>query len=337
MTEAEHNHEAVPDDTVPEEMPDETVSDEEVHFETNNIVFQYGEDDRVVQIPVPALAEDGYRQAWRGVFRQYRMPAESVTAIMSEWEPTPTDEAFTQRNFPNLLERRAVFSRPEPEGWPEAIAGARRLREAVARAQEQQELENRVEEMKNDIAAAPERIGLPLLRTGSEPPELLASHALIPGGLYVVVAGVAPTPRGTLNMQWILRNQLEEKNIAFETVLAEAGENLKRGLRMVLRGDGLEGSDGRILHVEGVDATHMPAAAVSLPDFTERVIDILDGDRFVAGFPCEDHLFVARADTPSAAKVSEMVSAPHECGSDVTPTVLLLEPDGMRVLEQFPR
>ncbi|MEV5650140.1 hypothetical protein AB0L57_17990 [Nocardia sp. NPDC052254] len=180
----------------------------------------------------------------------------------------------------------------------------------------------------------PDPIAIPLLRTTSEPPSPLASHVLIPGGLYVVVAAVGPTPRGTLGMNWVLEHHLEGMDFTFGDIRAEAAQNLRNGLRMAMAGNG---ADIQVLHVEGVDATHMPAGAVSLSDFPERVADALGGDRFVAGIPCEDHLYVARADTPSAALVSEMVAAPHDCGSDLIPTVLLLEPAGMRILEQYPR
>lgn len=317
---------------------DGAVPNDAVHDEINHIIFQYGPANEIARGAAPVLTDDGFRQAWRSVFRVHRMAAESVTGLMSDWTPTATDEAFIARNFPNLLERTAVSQRPEPDGWGEAIAQARLVREAAARQLQQEAVDRQLQDMRKDIAEISERVSIPLLRTASEPPPFLASRALIPDELYVVVAGVAPTARGTLNMKWVMENELARDGVTFEDVLADAAASLGGGLRLVARDDGIEDSDGWILHVEGVDDVYMPAGAVALPDFAERMSDVFGGgDRFVAGFPCEDHLFVAPADTPSAAKVSELVSEPHECGSDVTPTVLLLEPGGMRVIEQIPR
>jgi len=114
---------------------------EAVHGEVNHIIFWYGLTDETVAAEVPVLTEDGFRRAWRTVFRIHRMPAESVHRIMSDWAATASDEAFIARNFPNLEERTAIFERPGPDGWEEAIAHALVVREAAERQVRQDALD----------------------------------------------------------------------------------------------------------------------------------------------------------------------------------------------------
>lgn len=304
---------------------------EAVRDEVNIVIFRYGESGKMADTTVPVLVEDGYRQAWRTVIRQHGMTAESVTGIASDWAPTEADESFLRKNFPNLREVSAAFTRPEPDGWDQALAVAEQARQEAERQLEQEE--RRRANRTDREAGSDEPLMIPMLRTTAEPPPLMASRALIPGQLYVVVAGVAPTPQGSLGMHWVLEKHVQEAGFTFEDVLAEANANLGEGLRTVLRG---ETARDRVVHFQGIDSRHMPAAALALPGFTDRVAGLIGGDRFVAAFPCEDHLYFARADTDAAGALADLVREPHDCGSDLIPTVVLLEPAGMRVLVQFP-
>ncbi len=305
---------------------------EAVRDEVNIVIFRYGDSGQMADTTVPVLVEDGYRQAWRTVIRQHGMTAESVTGIASDWAPTEADETFLRKNFPNLREVSAAFDRPGPDGWDQALAAAEQARQEIERQLEQEESQraNRTDRE----AGSDEPLMIPMLRTAAEPPRQVASRELIPGQLYVVVAGVAPTPQGSLGMHWVLEKQVQEAGFTFDDVLAEANANLGEGLRTVLRG---ESARERVVHFQGVDSRHLPAAALAIPGFTDRVAGLIGGDRFVAAFPCEDHLYFARADSDAAGVLADLVREPHDCGSDLIPTVVLLEPAGMRVLVQFPR
>ncbi|MFC9440451.1 hypothetical protein [Nocardia sp. NPDC057030] len=121
---------------------------------------------------------------------------------------------------------------------------------------------------------------------------VLAIHAeweLIPNQLYLLAARVAPTPRGTLGMSWVMRNQVD---------------------------------------------TFMPAAAIAAPDFHDRLVELLGGDRFVAGISCHDKLHVVRADSGWLGDLEQMVFAADHLEEDLVPTLLAIEPGGIRIIKQ---
>ncbi|WP_153411992.1 hypothetical protein [Nocardia macrotermitis] len=305
---------------------------EAVRDEVNIVIFRYGESGKMADTTVPVLVEDGYRQAWRTVIREYGMAAESVTGIASDWTPTAADESFLRKNFPNLREVSAAFTRPDADGWDQALAAAEQARQEAERQLDQEE-RHRANRTDRE-AGSDEPLMIPMLRTAAAPPPLLAHRELVPGQLYVVVAGVAPTPTGSLGMHWVLEKHVQDTDFTFEDVLAEANANLGEGLRTVLRG---ESARDRVVHFQGIDSRHLPAAALALPGFADRVSGLIGGDSFVAAFPCEDHLYFARADSEASATLADLVREPHDCASDLIPTVLLLDPAGIRILAQFPR
>ena len=95
-----------------------------------------------------------------------------------------------------------------------------------------------------------------MLRMVTSPPPLSAYRTLLPNQLYVLVARVAPTPRGTLAMNWVLQNQLVGAEVAFDDLLDEAFVNLAEGLKITGYSSD-EGSD-TLLEFTGVDAVHLP-------------------------------------------------------------------------------
>ena len=125
-----------------------------------------------------------------------------------------------------------------------------------------------------------------MLRMVTSPPPLSAYRTLLPNQLYVLVARVAPTPRGTLAMNWVLQNQLVGAEVAFDDLLDEAFVNLAEGLKITGYSSD-EGSD-TLLEFTGVDAVHLPAAAIAIPNFCVQMASALGGDRFLAGITCHE-------------------------------------------------
>lgn len=278
---------------------------------------------------VPATLEEGVRQAWGQVFRRRRVPAEQVLAIHAEWEPSAADREFMTRNFPNLASVTFTFERPEPDGWPAAFERAAAVgaqREAAA-----QDLQATFDSAHGDPEAdAP--VLLPLLRMVQLPPPLSASRELIPNQLYLLAARVAPTPRGTLGMSWVMRNQVDSGEVDFDEVLTEAFSNLSDGMRIGV-GESEDRTE-RLLSFEGQTPTFMPAAAIAAPDFHEQLVELLGGDRFVAGISCHDKLHVVRADSSWLGDLERMVFAADHLEEDLVPTLLAIEPGGIRILKQ---
>ncbi|WP_194832224.1 hypothetical protein [Nocardia sp. XZ_19_369] len=279
---------------------------------------------------VPAESDDGIMQAWGQVFRRRRVPAESVVAIHAEWAPSAADHEFMTRNFPNLGNVTFTFERPEPDGWPAALAHAAIVRETALRRAAAQDLLPAFDA--DGDQDAPERVLIPMLRMVQLPPPMSASRALIPNQLYLLAARVAPTPRGTLSMSWVLRNQVDSGEVDFDAALAEAFSNLSDGMRIGV-GESASGAD-RLLFFEGTTTTFMPAAAIAMPNFHDLLVEHLGGERFVAGISCHDKLHVVRADSGWVGDLKRMVFADDHNEEDLVPTLLLVERDGISILEQ---
>ncbi|WP_433660366.1 hypothetical protein ACQPW1_46960 [Nocardia sp. CA-128927] len=286
--------------------------------------------DEPALIDVPAEIDDGIEQAWGKVFRQRRMPAENVLEIHAEWAPSAADQEFMQQNFPNLGGVTFIFERPEPGDWPAALEHAAEVRAVVMSRATTQNLLSNFTAQDDPEAAAP--VLIPMLRMVQLPPPMSASRELIPNQLYLLAARVAPTPRGTLSMSWVLQNHVDSGAVDFDEELAEAFSNLWDRLRIGVGADA-EGTN-QLLSFEGQTTTFMPAAAIATPNFHDRLAEHLSGDRFVAGISCHDKLHVVRADSSWVDDLEQMVFAADHVEEDLVPTLLLIEPDGIRILKQ---
>lgn len=297
----------------------------------NVVAFRISGLDEVAVTDVPDDVDDGVAQAWRKVFRQRRVPAEKVVEIHMEWAASAGDHEFMGRNFPNLGDVSFNFERPAADGWAAAREHAAAIREVAM----QELVEEEQAAAPNGVAAGDDPAMpplIPLLRMVTSEPPLSASRTLIPNQLYVLAAWVSPTPRGTLGMNWVLKNFVEQEQINFDDVLAAAYADLWENVTVGAY-DAKDGTD-RMLQLEGNSLTFMPAAVVASPQFREKMAEYLGGDRFLAGISCHDHLHVVRADSAYAEGLQEMVFGSDHVEEDLVPTMLLIEPDGMQIVSQ---
>ncbi|MDQ0376723.1 hypothetical protein [Amycolatopsis thermophila] len=277
----------------------------------NLVAFQaHGLDDPVVA-SAPTVADDALRQAWAQVRAERQVQPADVTAVYSEWEPSAEDLGFVALMFPGARHTYS-FDRPGPDGWAAAFAEAERV------LAEQ---------------AAPAPVLLPVLWSASSPrAELLGSiphHPLVPGRLSVGLAHVGPTPRGTLGMNHLTTHGYQEAGSPpFAELMAEAGANLKRGLRVT----GHRGERGDLLHLTRED--WLAGSALALDDFGEQMARNLGEERLVVGLPCPDELVVAGADSGWAEVIHEQVLGSEYDTTELVPCVVLLEPGGMRLLAE---
>lgn len=110
-----------------------------------------------------------------------------------------------------------------------------------------------------------------------------------------------------------------------------ACDNLRDGLR--IEGERCELGDLVTMH-RGEHS--VAAAAVALPDFHERLSDIVSDDRLIVGLPCQNHLLVTGASSGYADYVREAVlTSPHP-PDELTPSVLLVERSGMHLIAERP-
>lgn len=310
------------------------MSDSRDLVDANVVAFHFDQPREATVTHVPTLADDGIERAWRNVFVEHRFLPEDVTAIACEWKPTDADQQFMSRKFPNLKDVSFNFERPEPDGWPAAFERAQAARVEAMRNHPELAGDPPVSQGSTpepDNARPPDFVLLPLLRMGPNPPPDSAYRTLIPNVLYLCAANVGWTPRKTLAMQWVLQSFLNNE-FTFDGVLDEGFANLARALQI----EDMSSEDGseHLLVFKGKTPLHMPAAAVALPGFHQRLSQILGGDRFLVGITCHDKLHVMRADSTRTWYMREIVFENDHLEEDLAPTLLLLERDGMQIVEQ---
>jgi hypothetical protein len=299
----------------------------------NVVAFRYGPADQVALAHVPARANDGISQAWQNVLGQHRILSNQIVEVHAEWEPTAADYEFIGENFPHLPRVTFNFERPESGDWDAALRQAAAIRAAAMDKMHAQQATANPGAPLTD-PEAPEPLAIPMLRMVTSPPPLSAYRTLLPNQLYVLVARAAPTPHGTLALNWVLQNQLAVTGVAFDDLLDEAFANLAAGLTTTGYSLG-DGSGTDILEITGHDTVHPTAAAIAMPNFREQIASILGGDRFLVAISCHERLQVARADSEvGTTALKEMVFAHEQQQEGVVPTLLLIEPHGMRIVAQ---
>ncbi|MEV4756668.1 hypothetical protein AB0J86_16345 [Micromonospora sp. NPDC049559] len=276
---------------------------------------------------VATLDEDGIRQAWERVAREHRARPDEVVALHSEWAATETDLAFVGAVFPDA-KLTHNFDRPGPDGWEQAFQAAAQV---MAQAQGQQLAEEAADRM-----AHAEQNGelLPVLWSASSPnaSTMLAAMphwSLVPGRLFVGLAMVAPTPRGTIGMSHLTHDAHQRiGSPALGDLIGQASESLARGLRV----DGRRSDRGDLLamHREG----SLAASALALPDFYERMSETLNDERLVVGLPCPDDLIVAGANSGWPEEIRRMVLESTYPTTELVPSVLLVDRAGIQLLAE---
>jgi hypothetical protein len=283
----------------------------------NAVVFRYSVGDNVVITDAPARADEAISQACQKVIGPHRIVTNQIVAVHAEWEPTAAD-------FPNLAETSSNFERPESGDWDAALQQAAATRAA---AMHEKPLQEGVQE------AMREPVIIPILRMTTSPPPMSAYLTLLPNQLYVLVARATPTPRGTLSLSWVLQNHLIGADITFEDLLDTAFVNLGAGLKIT--GHSTDDGSETLLEFTGVDTVHMPAAAIAIPNFHEQVASFLGGDCFLAGITCHDKLHIVRADSDFfTTALEKLVFATEQQHEDLLPTLVLIEPNRMRIVAQ---
>jgi hypothetical protein len=290
----------------------------------------------------PTQAEDCVRQAWAAASQQHQAAPWEVTALHSEWEPSAADQRFIENTFA-AAQVTYNFARPGPDGWEAAFAAARQTmaeaaeREQQAAGREQQaagrEQMARAEQDSQHVAEHGQL--LPVLWSHRSPQrdmlELLPSHELVPGRLFVTLATVARTPHGKIGMNHVTKGGL--KGRSFADLMEAAMKQLSTGLRVEVRNDRERPELGQMLSVcrDGPFA----ASAVALPNFHQFMSDALGTDRLVVGLPEPDSLVVVAEASAAASDLLRRSVLGTQCPpGPLVPTVLSVTRSGYTVLAE---
>jgi hypothetical protein len=160
--------------------------------------------------------------------------------------------------------------------------------------------------------------------------QFLPYYELVPERMFVTLARVAPTPRGTIGMNHVTQAQLQEHS--FADLMAVAAEELRTGLQIEVRGDPQRPDWGKLLTLrrDGPFA----ASAVALPDFHQQMSDALGTDRLVAGMSDPDGLMVAAQASGWARELQRGVPRARCPDGPLVPTLLLVTESGYTVLAE---
>jgi hypothetical protein len=271
----------------------------------------------------PTRADDCVQQAWSKVQRENGAATKHVTALHSEWEPSPDDIAFIRKNFPKAR-FTYNFSRPGPQGWDAAFAAARQTIEESAAAHAKQKMDQ--------ISEHGEL--LPVLWSGSSPKrdmlQYLPHHALVPERLFVALATVAPTPQGTIGMNHVGHSGLEGR--PFDDLMGEASNNLAHSLRIEGRSDPDHPEKGQLIVVQRTGPC--AASALALPDFHGRISALIGQDQLTVGVPEPDTVVVTAAGSGWEEDVEQAVLRSPCPPSEMVPTVLSMTSGGVQILAE---
>ena len=171
---------------------------------------------------------------------------------------------------------------------------------------------------------------LPILWSGSAPHasmlSVLPHWPLIPGRLFVALARVAPTPRGTIGMSHLTHDAHQRLGSpAIADLMAQASAALTRGLQCDRRSSGLIA-----LHREG----SLAASALALPDFYQQMSGLLNDKRLVVGLPCPDQLVVAGANSGRTQEIRQMVLESPYPDTELVPSVLVVDRVGFHLIAE---
>jgi hypothetical protein len=295
---------------------------------TNMVVFLLarGEGEHAIA-GAPTRADDCVRQAWERASREHRARPDEVTAVYTEWEASEKDNRFIAETFPRA-ELSHSFTRPTDGDWESAFAAAR---QAMARAEQRRQAEDaadRMEYVRHHGGL------LPVLWSGSAPNAPLMRSAmpywaLVQERLFFALATVGPTPTGTIGMDHLTHDAHQRLGAPpLPELFARAADGLRRGLRI----DARSSEQGQLLtmHREG----GMAASAVALPDFHQRMSQLLGDERIVVALPGPDELAVAGAGSGWPETLRQMVLSSPYPTAELAPTLLLVDRSGVQLLAE---
>lgn len=290
---------------------------------TRNVVVFRLKRGRAAVANAPTQADDSVRQAWATVEQETGARPKDVLELHSEWQPSAADAEFIATTF-----RKARFTfnftRPDEDGWEAAFAEARQI---VERAGDD-EASRRMDQVDHDGEL------LPVLWSNASAKrqmlDLLPHLPIVPGRVFVSVATVAPTPRGTIGMNHITHGGLAGRS--FDDLVTQAAVNLADGLQIDGHRDPERPERGHLLVMrrDGPFA----ASALALPNFHERLAGLIGQDRFLVGVPEPDTL-LATAD--NSGWVDELRRAVLESPcppSEMVPTLLAVDAKGVTVVAE---
>lgn len=273
----------------------------------------------------PTMAEDSVRQAWNMARREHGARAEDVVELLAEWEPSAADRAFIERTFPGATVGY-TFPRPNPGQWQAALAAAHEQMLSVAA----ERIGDRMDQVEREGEL------LPLLWSESSPQaDMLGAvphYTLVPDGLHVSLAMVAPTQQGRIGVSHLTHHQFGADGQwheagSFDELYETACENLASGLRIDEYEDGVLD-----LHRDGSVAD----AAVCLRNFHSFIGDLLGADRFVAGVYCPQHVLLAAESSPQADTVRSMIMESEYPTWESVPCLLRVDRRGVSILAERP-
>ncbi|MFI6042114.1 hypothetical protein ACIA8C_10800 [Nocardia sp. NPDC051321] len=293
----------------------------------NVVVFQLNSNDKdLITAAAPAQAHDSVRQAWQQAKGQRHFQPSDVTRVHSTWQPADADRDFLAATFPEA-EHSHLFERPEGDDWTDALEYAKRVMDEV----ENIKLRQRSEE----TFAQAERVGewLPILHSAAEPLPFSASLPLVEGKLYFGFARVTTTPEGRIGMSHLTRSKFDAMSIeAIEELALEALGNVKSGLNFKVAPDEQLGTLAT-LERDGPCV----ASAILLDDFHEKCAEQVGADRLVVGLISPDHILIAGADSGQVEHIRQAVLTSPDTGTELVPSLLLIDADTIEVIAERPR
>jgi hypothetical protein len=276
---------------------------------------------------VPTRDDDGLRQAWERVRHEHGATAAEVSSLYSEWEPSADDVRFVRETFAGA-DMSYTFERPGPDGWGTALEGARH---AMVEAANRQAGEAAAEGMR-EVGESGEL--LPVLWSHGSPRsgmlEFLPHVDLVPGRLCFSLATVGPTSRGTIGMSHVTESGLSGR--PFDDLVAEAFGALASGLQVNCYNDDANPERGTLLRLDREGS--FASSAVAMPDFHERMSELLGEDDLLVGLPEPDTLVVTGVRSSWADEVRRMVLESPCPATELVPTLLRLNRSGMAVEAQ---
>lgn len=283
---------------------------------TRNVVaFKIEIDDgetAVMTAEAPTTAPDGVRQAWDSLASLGTLQPSDIKGLFADWEPTDADAEFLAATFPHA-EVGYNFARPRDGRWDLAFEAAR---------QQMEQLRDRVDAEQADCG---EGELLPVLWSPTDLLGALPHWTLVPDHLYLAMAWVAPTPRGTIGLDHTTHHTLTQlPDLTPEDLLEVAMDNVRDRLQVEVE----ESALGRLLTLHRTGS--IAAAAVALSDFHQRMSEVVESDRLLVGLPCQDHVLVTAADSPLALDLRDLVAA-APAQNEFVPTLLRYDPAGLTI------
>lgn len=296
----------------------------------NVVVFQLNTNDNdLITAAAPAQAHDSVRQAWRQAEQERQIQSSDVTRVHSMWQPSPADRDFLAETFPHAGHTH-VFERPEGADWTAAFDRARRVMAEV----ENIELRERSAAV-DEMFVQAERVGewLPILHSAAAPLPFSASLALVEGKLYFGFAKVTTMPDGQIGMSHLTRGKFEAMSMEeIEELASEALGNVKSGLIFKVAPDEELGTMAT-LERDGP----FVGSAILLDDFYEKCVEQVGADRLIVGLISPDHILIAGASSGQVEEIRQAVLTSPDTGSELNPCLLLIDADGIDVIDERPR